>query len=182
MNLNEEGNVAYKLFKESLDWLRENYGSFTFFTERDLEWMLQTHIADEITQKNLPYRIFNDWPIERGKKYADLVIRSTTESDEFKVEVAIEIKYEPDHKRKDFRKKKLESPIVSWSDNTNQSSVTGDVKRIKTFVEADRAVTGYAIFIDEGSYFRNKKKMPDGCEWYDKFGRTSGALLIFKNG
>jgi len=109
-----------------------------------------------------------------GKMIADLPF--------YNGEVAIEIKYEPDHKRKDFRKKKLESPIVSWSDNTNQSSVTGDVKRIKTFVEADRAVTGYAIFIDEGSYFRNKKKMPDGCEWYDKFGRTSGALLIFKNG
>jgi len=176
---------ANKLFEESLEWLKRTYNKHIFFTERDLECILQKHIKDKIGEYNLNrrFQVLNDWPMESGKKYADLVIRNIDEADEFKVEVAVELKYEPDHNRKqDFPQKKFKNSVVFWNTKQGQSSVMGDIKRVEGYVEQGKATVAYAIFIDEGSRFFGNAKYSgisvDRAKWYKDWNKVGMAVLI----
>lgn len=150
---------AQELFESSIEWLRQNYGNFKFFTERDLVWTVQTHILSLIEENELHYKIFNDYPILPGKNRslsADLAILN--EKDE--IEVAVEFKYEPSHKRKDIPKTKF--PVVFWGDD----GVGKDVKRIQEFIEKEKAKLAYSVFIDEGGSFRKREPHPRS-KWLD---------------
>lgn len=157
---------AITLFKESLDWLRNNYGKYQFFIERDIVWTMQMHLRDKVADLKLSYRyrVVTDWPMIKGKKRylcADLVI---LENDQPRV--AVEFKYEPNHNRKqDFSENKLKNPIVFWS---GKSSVEDDIKRIRQFAmlkEIFDNLVGVSIFIDEGGKFYKKQKMFPGSIW-----------------
>ena len=172
---------AKELFDGSLEWLKGNYIKLDFFVERDIEHRLQKHIKDKITKFNLPFLVFNDWPMESGKRYADLVIRKIDETDDFKVDVAVELKYEPDHSRTgDFSKKKLKYPVVFWDNKPGQSSVLGDIRRVKDFVEQRKATVAYAIFVDEGSHFSKKHPDVDGAKWHKDWNEKDMSVLIVK--
>ena len=157
---------AAELFEDAMAWLEEHYGKFRFFAERDVVWTVQTQIIREIEDNNLPYRVFNEFPIVPGtrrSKSADLVILNDRES----VEVAIEFKYEPSPARKsdrggDIWYSKLESQVVSWSD------VEQDIERVRNYVNQDRADIAYAVLIDEGSrIYGSHSQPPQGSEWID---------------
>ena len=159
MNVNPE--QASALFEESLNWLRENYGKFEFWVERDLVWTVQTRLRTLIRERSLPYEVFNDYPLlpgTRRARSADLVIRNAAKE----ALVAAEFKYEPSHLRAEFVALPGKLPVVFWG----LDGVGKDVARIHEFVEAGAARVGFVVFIDEERYFRHRPAYP-GTIWRD---------------
>lgn len=153
---------ATDLFENSMQWLRQHYRDYRFFTERDVVWTVQRHIASEICRMDAPYRVFNDHTI-MPRIRTDLAILSGTS-----IEVAIEFKYEPSHKRRadhggDIWPTKLEPSVVFWS---GEGSVEKDVQRVKEYVDKKRARVAYSVFIDEGGRFRHRDPH-FSSEWVD---------------
>jgi len=71
---------ASELFENAIAWLKDNYGQFQFFVERDIVWTLQQYLVSQIKEYGLPFRIFNDYPILPGNRRslcADLAILNT---------------------------------------------------------------------------------------------------------
>jgi len=150
---------ATELFESAMAWLRENYASLRFFVERDIVWTVQTHITKLIEEQSLPYRVFNEYPILPGKRRSlctDLAILNCHDP----VEVAVEFKYEPSHKRSGIDIWPTKFPIVFWGDD----GVGKDVKRIQEFVAKGKASVAYSVFIDEGGHFCHRVPHP-GSEW-----------------
>ena len=111
-------------------------------------------------------KVFNDYPILKGKRRglsADIVILNEINQ----VELAIEFKYEPDHKRGkepncNIWPTKLNPSVVFW----RKEGVLKDVERSKEFIEKGAAKAAVTIFIDEGGLFRHKNPH-SGTEWID---------------
>ncbi len=125
-------------------------------------WTIQTHLIKAIENEGLPYKVMNDHPILPGKRRslsADIVILNSEPPD-----LVAEFKYEPAHRREDIPHSKF--PVVFWSEG-----VLEDIKRINKFISKDCAgdkavIVAYALFFDEGSYFRHKEP-PVGSRWED---------------
>jgi hypothetical protein len=150
---------ARHLFEDSLNWLKGNYSTFQFYTERDIVWTIQLNLIEQISKEGLPYKVFNDYGILPGKRRSlstDIAILNK----EGVVEVAVEFKYEPSHERANIPKKKF--PVVFWG----KEGVGKDIQRIKDFVEKDVAKKAYSIFIDEGGHFRHRTPHP-GSHWIE---------------
>lgn len=148
-------------FENAVAWLKDHYGQFQFFVERDVVWILQNYLVSQIKEYNLPFRVFNDYPILPGKRRSlcvDLAILNT----DCLVEVAAEFKYEPSHKRANIWPTKLKPSVVFWGDD----GMDKDVKRVQDYVDRGKAKIAYAVFIDEGGYFRSKLPHP-GSQWID---------------
>jgi len=129
--MDEETRTAWALAEEAVGWLRENYGRFEFWVERDLVWTLQTRLRTVITERGLPFTVLNDYamlPGPRRSLSADLVLRNAAGQ----VLVAAEFKYEPSHLRQEFRCQPGKLPVVFWG----AGGVAKDVARIRQFVEA----------------------------------------------
>ena len=151
---------ATELFENAMDWLREHYGEYRFFAERDIVWTVQKQILATIEGAQLPYRVFNDLTISKGIR-ADLAIL-----DAGSIEVAVEFKYEPSHFRSterggDIWSTKLNPSVVFW---TGDGSVAKDVQRTREYVEQGQANAAYSVFIDEGGAFNYRNPHP-GSEW-----------------
>jgi len=155
-----------KVLRDSLVWLWEHYGEFRFFTERDVVWTMQRRFLDTIKQQGLPFSVFSDFPIQPGARRAlsaDLAILRPNE----RVAVALEFKYEPDHRRghgseREIWPTKLSPSVVFWG----AEGVLKDIERIRQWVSDGRTEAGFTIFIDEGGLFRNREPHP-GAEWFD---------------
>ncbi|MEO7003752.1 MAG: hypothetical protein ABI068_18120 [Ktedonobacterales bacterium] len=162
------------LFEQTMQWLRDQYATFHFYTERDLVWTVQRHITDEIERHKLPYLVFNDYPMLPGaqrSRSADLVLASEAInrpkqsqtgkwgiSPAVAVAVAVEFKYEPSHARIDIWPTKL--PVVGWS------GILKDIARLHEFIEHQRADAAYAVFFDESRTFRHRAlQLPES--WQD---------------
>jgi hypothetical protein len=76
--------------------------------------------------------------------------------------VAAEFKYEPSHHRAEFLAQSGKLPVVFWG----ADGVAKDVARIQEFVEAGATRMAFAVFIDEGRYFRHRPAHP-GTAWDD---------------
>ena len=138
-------------------WLQDHYSEFEFWVERDLVWTVQSHLGQVIKERGLPYSVINDYPMLPGigrARSADLVIRDADKA----VLVAVECQYEPAHGRADLLPAKL--PVVFWGNH----GVAKDIERIRKFVEQGAARVAFAVFIDEGGYFRHRPAHP-GAEW-----------------
>ncbi len=147
---------AATLFENTMDWLRDAYREHRFFSERDIVWMAQLRLLQEVEQANLRYRVLNDYTLFRGTR-ADLALLNGEV-----VEVAAEFKYEPSRARSgEFGPGKF--PVVFW---TGDGSVAKDVQRVHGYAAQGNAKTAYAVFIDEGGYFRRRDPHP-GSEWRD---------------
>lgn len=95
--------IATGLYEDAITWLLKQYSSFQFFTERDIVWTVQTHIINEIRNRNLPLKLFDNFRVP-SKILIDLVIlEERTDA----ILVAAEFKYEPDHSRVDITPGKL---------------------------------------------------------------------------
>ncbi len=147
---------AAELFESALPWLRENYGDFRFFVERDVVWTIQTHIIKLIEKQNLAYRVFHNFPV-LSRRTSDLAILSRDNS----IEVAAEFKYEPSHDRKSTDILPTKLPVVFWEDGVGK-----DMERIREFVAKGKAKVACLVFIDEGGYFRWREPFTNS-EWID---------------
>lgn len=162
-------NLANELFLESLNWLRASYERFTFYVERDVVWTIQQDLITRIRVRDLPLSVFNDYPICKVNRHsirADLVILSRETQ---QVEVAVEFKYEPSHKRTDIPKSKF--PVVDWKNEV----IGKDTTRIRKFVEDGLTPMAYALLIDEGNTFSHYD-LPIGSKWQEW--NENGALLM----
>jgi len=159
--VDQNAALSSALFEDGMAWLRQHYGEREFWVERDIVWTVQTHLRQVVADRGLSLAVFNDYPMLPGPRRslsADLVIRDA----DGEVLVAAEFKYEPSHHRVEFRALPGKLPVVSWG----IEGVAKDVVRIREFVEAGKAQTAYAVFIDEGRYFRNRPAHL-GAEWRD---------------
>ena len=159
---NRRDMSAIELFENAMDWLREHYGEYRFFAQRDIVWTVQKHILAMIEGSQLPYRVFNNHTISKGI-LADIVILSGDS-----VEVAAKFKYEPSHSRSterggDIWPTKLDPSVVFW---TGAGSVAKDVQRTREYVEQGKVKAAYSVFIDEGGEFSHRNPHP-GSEWRD---------------
>ena len=160
--------TATDLFEDVMEWLREHYSEYRFFTERDVVWTVQMEIGRVIRAEGLPYHVFNDYRVAPRVR-ADLVITDPNA----RIEVAAEFKYEPSHNRKvrlggDIMDGKF--PVVFWNDPSG--SVGKDVVRVRDFVRNGWAQSGYSVFVDEGSYFSWREPF-EGAKWLDWGGGVS---------
>jgi hypothetical protein len=159
--MDQSTQVAVAVFEETVAWLQEHYDEFEFWVERDLVWTVQTRLRRLISERLLPYEVFNDYPLlpgARRARSADLVIRDMGTA----VLVAAEFKYEPSHRRAEFLALPGKLPVVFWG----LDGVAKDVARIREFVEAGSARAAFAVFVDEGRYFRHRPA-PPGTAWRD---------------
>jgi hypothetical protein len=66
------------------------------------------------------------------------------------IELALEFKYEPCHRRLDILKQKL--PVVVWG----IEGVANDLERIRQYVSCGKAKAARSYFLDEGGYFAHR--------------------------
>lgn len=83
------------------------------------------------------------------------------------VEFAVEVKYEPDHKRGFGAKRniwptKLSPSVVFWG----KEGVEKDVERGEQFVRNRNAKEAVTLLIDEGRFFRHRTP-PHSTSWID---------------
>jgi hypothetical protein len=131
---------------------------------------VQTRLRALISERSLPFQVFNDYPMLTGTRRArsaDLVIRNAGKE----ALVAAEFKYEPSHKRPEFAALSGKLPVVFWG----VDGVAKDVARIREFVEAGAARVGFAVFVDEGRHFRHRPPHP-GAAWRDWDAPQPGSL------
>jgi len=153
--------TAKKLFEQVLEWFRSNYGSYEFFVERDLVWVIQQKVKEIIVKDCLPFEVYNDFPIVKVRRRSlttDLAILNKQNE----VELAIEFKYEPDHQRRDIWSSKLSPSVVFWG----KEGVKKDVEKAKQYVDQKKAKLAITIFVDEGGLFRHRKQYPN-TKWVD---------------
>lgn len=149
---------ASELFETTISWLQQNYAQFQFFVERDVVWTLQNQLNHEVKRQKLPYRIVNDFPILPGSRRSyctDLAI--LLDGQDKIAEVAVEVKYEPSHRRKDIWPTKISPSVVFWGND----GVGKDVERVKEFVALGKAKVAYSMFIDEGGFFKHRPPHPN---------------------
>ena len=151
---------AAELFENAMAYLKENYGKFRFFKERDVVEKVEILLNRGIESFRLPYRVELEHSILPSTR-ADLVIFSAFGS----AEVAAEFKYEPAPDRStdrggDLWYSKLETSVVSWSD------VEKDIERVWKYVDQDRVDVAYSVLVDEGGRLhRSHRQPPQDSEW-----------------
>jgi len=148
--------IASALVEEAVDWLREHYGEFEFWVARDLVWTVQTHVRQMVRERELPYLVLNNYPMLAGSRRslsADLVVRDRPTG----AMVAAEFKYEPAHWRTEFMATPGMLPVQVWG----AEGVAKYVGRIRAFVEEGAASVAFAVFVDEGRYFRHRQAHPE---------------------
>ncbi len=164
--------TATELFEGAMEWLREHYSEYRFFTERDIVWTLQLQLHREMQEKELQYRVFHEHTMEPGIQ-ADLVILNCDEP----VAVVIEFKYEPSKDRRsdwggDIWRTKF--PVVPWS------AVEKDEEKVRGRVEWGRARVGHLVVIDEGGTHSWREPF-EGTKWLDWGGGVSVLWGSFGN-
>jgi hypothetical protein len=170
---------AFQLFEEAILWLKNNYGQYHFFTERDIVWMLQLHLIEEIQKQNLSLQVFDNHKVRSGIQ-VDLAIVSRSDGS---VPLVAELKYEPDHRRVDISHGKLNPSKVFWDSEKNHG-VVQDYKRIVGLVDSSLTYAGFVLFIDEGGHHA-WRDAPTGCIWCHDWGKSPYsdneiAALFFK--
>ncbi|MFC3015848.1 hypothetical protein ACFOEL_05535 [Virgibacillus litoralis] len=136
--------------------------------ERDIVWTLQKELDDIIRKENLSLKVYNDYPMIKGQRRSlstDLVLLN----DLNEVELAVEFKYEPSHRRREYTNGKF--PV------TGRKGILNDITRIKEFTDSTKAKTAHAIFIDEGSYLYNRIKPDNFQSKWIKWGNYNSELL-----
>lgn len=129
-----------EVFEDTLAWLRAQYTTLRFFTERDLVWAVQTRLTALLQEHQLPYDLVPDYAIVPGQP-ADLVLLHNGT-----VEVMVEFRYEPDHTRRDIPPTRF--PIVSWAEDVAQH-----MQRMQELVDRGQVRAAYTLVVDEGNYF-----------------------------
>lgn len=167
--------TASDIFEEALDWLKENYEKFGFHKERDITWTIQKKITEIIKDNNLPYKVYDEYPIKPGIRRSIYVVDIAILNKDFiprqgnPIEVAAEFKYEPDHRIEDMltfyydsqSNKKTKFPLVFWKEGVGK-----DIENAKDYFSSKLAKVSYSIFIDEGDYFRLNSPFA-GSNWID---------------
>jgi hypothetical protein len=157
----EFAGAAVGLLLDGLGWVREHYRQFEFWVERDLVWTLQTRLRRVARERELDFLVLGDYPVLAGTRRtvcADLVIRDRQSG----AMVAAEFKFEPSHERTDFLAMPDKLPAVQWRGD----GVAKDIALIKTFVDDGAVDAAFAVFVDEGRYFRHRPA-PPGSAWVD---------------
>jgi hypothetical protein len=153
---------AASLFEEAIASLRDAYDERPFYVERDIVCAVQVRLWEMVRERRLDCQVFNDYPMLPGPRRAfsaDVAVRGGSG----RILVAAEFKYEPDDSRPDLLPHKF--PVVGFE------TVLKDVMRIRQFVEAKRTEVAYAIFVDEGTFFR-KREVEPGSSWIDWYTAT----------
>ena len=148
-----------------LDWLRETYWSHDFYLERDVVWTVQKRLQRLISSEQMPLRVFNDYPIAPGNRRSlcvDIAILRDKN-----VLLAIEFKYEPDHRRgigndAEILPSKFDPSVVLWG----KDGVLKDIERCQSYVANGKSEAAVSLFVDEGGCFRHRDPH-SGTSWID---------------
>lgn len=156
-----------KVFNECLEHIRINYKDYHFYCEKDFVWTAQRLIDEYIQENNLPFKVYNDYPIEPGLKRSKSVDLAIVSNDLYYkdllngyaiAELVVEFKFEPSKIRGDeICVHKL--PVVFWRE------IIEDVNRVKRFSNDKKAKKSIAIFVDEFGRYRKSKYTIPGSKW-----------------
>ncbi|GAI16014.1 unnamed protein product, partial [marine sediment metagenome] len=148
---------ASLLFEKAIDWVKKNYEKFNFHKERDIIWTIQKKIAEIIRESNLPYKVYDEYPIMAGNRSSIRVDLAILKKDFIPrqgntIEVAAEFKYEPDHTREDMLtfffdtqgNRKTKFPLVFWKEGVGK-----DIESAKKYFSLKLCKNSYSCFIDE---------------------------------
>lgn len=147
-----------ELLLSTMEWIKSRYPEFRFVMERDLVWTIQKQLVDLISANQLPLRVYNDYPM-LPSTHRSLSVDLAIVNDKNLVELAVEFKFEPSHKRKDITSGKF--PVVS------KEGVQKDILRAYEFIEKEKADVTYSVFLDEGGYFLTKIHSDHQSRWID---------------
>ena len=177
-----EANV---LFEKAIDWVKEDYKKFCFHKERDIVWTIQKKITEIIEEDDLPYKVYDEYPIMPGKRRSITVDLAILNKDFVPrqgevIEVTAEFKYEPDHDREDMLtyyynaegNKKTKFPLVFWKEGVGK-----DIENAKKYFSLKLCKNSYSCFIDEGGYFRHHTPFDDS-NWIDYQVNSNGPKEI----
>ena len=161
---------AAELFENAMEWLREHYTDYRFFTERDIVWTVQLWLRGEMERQGLDYHVFNDHTM-MPKVRADIAIVQGSS-----VEVAAEFKYERivagGPTRAAIFGRWTKFPVVAdWKEAERDIEARPKLHQSK---QSERSA--YSVVIDEGG--RHKwRTPPNGSEWRNDWGdRPVGPL------
>lgn len=149
---------AEDVFLAALGWIETNYRRQRFFNERDLERSLQARMSWLISERRLPLRVFHGYPMKSAdgrRRNVDLAILDENDH----VALGVELKYEPARSRDGVDLWPGKIPVTEWK------GVEADVDRIEEWAGAGRLEVGYAVFIDEGSAYRQRVCRGAWREW-----------------
>ena len=162
---------AVELFESVLKHVEESYTDYNFFCERDIVWTLQRGIWERIRKLQLPFRVFHEHPFDQGKGRPAMDLAILDLSSKYPIKVALELKYEPDHKRqgKDIRPDKYVEGKVReatfWTAQTNGGSVQEGISRTNKLIDTGKVEVAYAILVDEGGFHHATRQPFSDCEW-----------------
>lgn len=145
-------------FINTLNHVKEHYSEYHFYCERDFVWTIQKLMREYFEKNNLPYRVYNDYPMEKGV-HVDLAIVDYSIKDNKAIQnglaqakITIEFKFEPSKLRSDeICVHKL--PVVFFSE------VMKDVERVHKFVADKKTKRSIAILVDEYGRFKTPQHM-----------------------
>jgi len=164
---------APRFFTDALAWLLDDYGRWRFFTRRDVAWSLQRRLLDEFQRRGVAWGVAHDHgvlPGPRRRLPSDLAVLDEAG----RVELAVELRYEPAASRGDLRRERL--PLVTWA------QVLGDHARAERIRRGGHARNAMALLLDEGGRFR-ERSAPTGARWEDARGAAApGSLSILWGG
>jgi len=136
----------------ALTWLLEKYETFNFFKERDIEWTLQTKLLSLIKNENILHKINCDYKLSPDENVRPDIVFLNPSGECL---LAVELKYEPSHKRPDISATKL--PVTFWHE------ILKDFEKCQRYVETNQTKTAISVLIDEGNFYGNKV-FPEGVE------------------
>lgn len=164
--------VCWQLANDALAWLRAHYAERPYFVERDLVWTLQLWLRAEAEVRALPVDVYHDYPTEPGPRRAlssDIALVGPWSPAPL---VLLEFKYEPSHRRRGFTPGKF--PVVGWD------GVMADMERVARWVDAGRASSGLAVFIDEGGLYRSRAHPGGVWETWGAYGTNELDVWVHR--
>lgn len=160
------------VFLEALDWLRDTYRQHRFFKERDVEAVLQARMTELFEERRSDLRVYENHRVP-GKQLDLAVVdrgKPTT------VLLGIELKYEPDPKRAgaDIRGDTAKLPVCL------REEIARDIAEIQRCATEGLIRAGYALLLDEGGYWRDRRTPPSGeLTLWGKDTKTRRAPAVF---
>ncbi|HAX72443.1 MAG TPA: hypothetical protein DCY20_02835 [Firmicutes bacterium] len=156
------------VFYQALEDIRIKYVDYQFMVDRDIAWMIQRKMTELIEVLDLPYEVFQDYPLEKGHRRNNghtlmIVSRGLNYKDVLgnkeAVEVMIKIKYEPSKYRHDICDYQL--PRVKPMD------VVEDISELERLVHDKKTNVGISLLVDECGRYLNRIGQTQHTKWIE---------------
>lgn len=169
--------VGKEIFFLALEEIKREYPDYEFMVSRDVTWILQKKMNRLIEEKELPFELYQDYPLEKGcREHKEnelvLVTQGTNYKDLFsgkaQAELVIRVLFEPSRLRQDICVHHLPKVLVT--------QLTENIRKVQSLVESNKSKEAVSILIDEYSRHRHQVSQDHQVTW-TVWGDYEGSLL-----